>query len=93
MAFIHGDDYVASGRGKILKWMADEMNKAYDCKVQILGLDEGGGNQPNVLNGNTPWQQRKNERAIAYDADPRHSEILVEELGLDNSNKFGASCR
>ena len=41
-ALIHGDDYVAIGRGKALTWMADLMHHQYDYTIRMLGSVEAG---------------------------------------------------
>ena len=76
--YIHGDDFVTVGMDEHLKWMKAQLEKQYELKKQVLGPDEGDLKQVRVLNRVLTWS----DEGIAYEADPRHAEIVIAELGL-----------
>ena len=47
---VHGDDYVAAGDDASLRWLEDELSKAYELQSQSLGLGEKGQKEGKVLN-------------------------------------------
>lgn len=76
LTLVHGDDYVTSGEKEHLDWMQAELEKAYEIKSERIG--PSANHEGKVLN-----------RIIGFDgnqwlleADPRHSELIVEQLGL-----------
>ena len=75
---VHGDDYVSAGEDSSMNWMEGELSKAYELQSQRLSADKGGKIEGKVLNRiirHTPsgWE---------IEADPRHAELVVEQLGL-----------
>ena len=76
--YIHGDDFVTAGMEKDLTWMKTEIEKFYQIKTQILGPDAHDQQQVRVLNRILTWH----EKGIRYEADPRHAEIVIDQLGL-----------
>ena len=77
---VHGDDYVSSGASADLTWFEGELGKAYEIKTQRLGLTKGLMNEGKVLNRTI----RATESGWEVEADPRHAELVVEQLGLTN---------
>jgi hypothetical protein len=78
---VHGDDYVSSGDDADLVWLESELGKAYEIKTQKLGLSKGWESQGKVLNrivSCTP-------EGWTVEADPRHAELIVEQLGVDGA--------
>ena len=76
---VHGDDFTFSGEPHALAQVQRQMQQAFLCKVEgILGSDEGDLKQARILNRIVTW----NEWGLQYEADPRHAEILVRELGV-----------
>lgn len=55
--FVHGLDYVSSGHGKSLKWMAEDMEKQYECKIQLPWPDAGNEKQTKVPNRIVSWNK------------------------------------
>ena len=78
---MHGDDYVSSGDDSDLKWLEGELSKAYKIKTQKLGKGEGCAMEGKVLNRIL----RCTENGWEYEADPRHGELMVEQLELMNA--------
>ena len=58
--------------------MKGEFEKAYEIKTQVLGPEKEDLQQVRVLNRILTWKSD----GISYEADPRHAEIVVKELGL-----------
>ena len=74
---VHGDDFMFAGPAPALAWAEVEMNKVFLMKVVgRLGPDKDDKRELRVLNRVLRWT----ETGIAYEADPRHAEILVAGL-------------
>ena len=76
---VHGDDYVCAGDSSELEWLASMLKKEYEIKTQLLGpaaLPEG-----KVLNRVVRWSSGGWE----LEADPRHAELIMEQLGIKSS--------
>ena len=76
---MHGDDYTTAGEPKQLEWFKKQLEEAYEIKTQLIGPK--GDKVGKVLN-----------RVIAFsghgyemEADPRHSEMIVEQMGVKGS--------
>jgi hypothetical protein len=79
VTLVHGDDYTTAGNIKDLRWFKQRLEEAYEIKTQIIGPD--GDKIGQVL-----------DRVITYivfgfefEADQRHSEMIVEQLGVTSS--------
>ena len=83
---VHGDDYVSSGSSASMAWMEKELSKAYEIKTQRLGLGPDLQQEGKVLNRIL----RATEAGWEVEADPRHAELVIEQLGL-NSEKAAAT--
>ena len=81
---MHGDDYVASGEDGNLKWFAGGMRKCYGRTVQTLGPSTEDGKVVQVLVRSISWQTLGKDEVITYEADPRHAEIIVKEMGVEH---------
>ncbi len=79
---VHGDDFTSTGREADLRWLDHEMRKQLELKTEYLGPDRRRHQQQvRVLNRVLSWE----EDGLAYEADPRHAEILIRELGLEEA--------
>ena len=76
MTVVHGDDYVSSGRQTDLDWMEIQLQAAYE--IQKLELDVGCVSEGKVLNRIV----RCNEDGWSLEADPRHAELIIEQVGV-----------
>ena len=81
---VHGDDYVSVGPPKQLKWLEEQLKSKYQIKTQVLGPDADQAREIKILNRIISWQGSK---GIIYEADPRHVEIILEQLGLKDSKE------
>ena len=77
---VHGDDYFSSGRAADLDWLQQELEKKYELKTQRVGRGKHKLREGKVLNRVV----RLTESGWEMEADPRHAELVVEQLGLEN---------
>ena len=77
--YVHGDDYVSTGLPHELQWMKTELEKRYQVKTQMLGPESHHQQEIKILNRILQW---KGESGIVYEADPRHAELIIEQLHL-----------
>ena len=80
--YVHGDNYVSTGTTENLQWMRAELEKRYQVKTQVLGPGEGQLKQVNILYRIVSWD---GSRGIVYEADPRHAEIVIDQLELQDA--------
>ena len=78
---VHGDNFVSEGADPDLRWMDAAMKLKFSLKTEIMGGDEGDVKKLKVLNRQLSWSRG----AILWEADPRHTEILAEQLGLQGA--------
>ena len=77
---VHGDDFTPTGREADLRRLDQGLRKEFELKTEFLGPDpKRHVQQLRVLNRVISWS----DDAILYEADQRHAEILVRELGLE----------
>ena len=75
---VHGDDFVFAGVDADLEWVHRELkSKMLLKKVGTLGGDAADLKEVRVLNRVLRWKAW----GIAYEADPRHAELLIRTLG------------
>ena len=72
---------MSAGNDESLKCLEAELSKAYELQSQKLGVGKGDQAEGKVLNliircTSDVWEIR---------ADPRHAEMVVKQLGLENS--------
>ena len=76
---MHGDDYVSTGMPSQLQWMKIELEKKFQVKTQILGPEQHRQQEVKILNRLVQWD---GARGFVYEADPRHAELTIEQLGF-----------
>ena len=80
---VHGDDFTVAGNDSELKYVAEVFHNKYKTKVRgILGPDLHDMKAMTILNRIVEWTNA----GIQYEADPRHVDLIIEELGLENAN-------
>ena len=62
--------------------MQSKLEAKYQVKTQLLGPGRQYNHQIEVLNRVVSWNGRK---GIAYEAGPRHVELVVEQFGLQDA--------
>ena len=80
MLLVHGDDYVSAGDEESMTWLEEELAKAYEIQIQKLGTFKDMHQEGKVLNRII----RCTEAGWEIEADPRHAELVMEQLGLTN---------
>ena len=78
---VHGDDFVAVGDQKATQRLKGILEKAYKIKCEILGDGQEELNEIRVLNRVI----RRDDHGYTLEADPRHAELIVEQLGVDSA--------
>ena len=78
---VHGDDYVCVGARRHIRWLEEQVRKRFKIKSEVLGLGPGEKREIRILNRII----RISTQGLEYEADPRHQEIILNELGLDNA--------
>ena len=76
----HGDDFVLTGPTKRLTEFENKMKSVYPIKAKVISF--GSSESIKTLNRRLHW----GEEGIVYQHDPRHIDVLVRELGLENGN-------
>ena len=79
---VHGDDYVSIGKPQHLNWMREMLEEKYQIKTQVLGPEKNHVQQVKILNRIISWDPVK---GFVYEADPRHTEIITEQLRLQDA--------
>ena len=74
---VHGDDFIVAGDGDDLDWLFQKLNEKLEL-VQKAGLGPGYDSEATVLNRCVTYS----DSGLAWEADPRHAELAVAELGL-----------
>ena len=78
---VHGDDFIAVGPGQRLGHLKETLENKYKIKTEQLGCGEGMQEEVRILNKIV----RQTSAGIELEADPRHAEIVVKELGLKDA--------
>lgn len=76
---VHGDDFTSTGRERDLKWLERIFTSKFDTKTEYLGPGSHHQKTVRILNRVISWD----DDGITYEADQRHAEIVVRELGLE----------
>ena len=80
---VHGDDFTTSGPCAELNWFEETMGQHYEMTIgPRLGPGPNDAKEARALNRIVRWT----DEGIEYEADPRQSEKLVSECGLESSN-------
>ena len=77
--FVHGDDYVSTAIPKQLTWLKDQLESKHKIKTQWLGPGKDHQREVKILNRIIGWD---NQKGVVYEVDPRHVEIIVDQLKL-----------
>ena len=77
-ATVHGDDFTVTGPEASLGWLRMAMTARYDIKSKMLGPGNDMEQEIQVLNRTIAWTPE----GITYEADQRHAEIVISEMGL-----------
>ena len=75
---VHGDDFLSEGPLWGLENMNSALEASFQVKTEIIGPDPGQQLEARVLNRVI----RSEETGITWELDPRHAEIMVEQMGF-----------
>ena len=76
---VHGDDFVFEGPAESFPGIVESFKKCWIVKVRaILGPDAADDKEVSILNRIVRWD----EHGIDYEADPRHVEKLLRDMGM-----------
>ena len=78
---VHGDDFVGAGKPKELARIRAALEEKYKLKVETLSGSDGDVREVKILNKIVRWT----ESGVELEADPRHAELVVRELGLEKA--------
>ena len=89
MAFVHGDNFVISTHRRHVQWFVTELGKHMIVNVEaVLGPDPARGDSRECHCLNRIFRYvaggASSQDAIEIEADPRHAELIVEQLQLDS---------
>ena len=85
---VHGDDFASTAEDEDLLWLKNGLEKDFLLKTDIIGLREGQKRDVKILNRII----RFTPSCIEYEADPRHSEIIIKQLGLTDAKPLTSPC-
>ena len=81
---VHGDDFTCSGTKAALDWYEDQLQKSFEIKIRgRLGYEPGCLREMRILNRIV----RLDDHGLAYEPDPRHSEILTRSIDLGENTR------
>ena len=76
---VHGDDFTFLGTDEELNWIEKRFKERYEIKVRgRLGPEDKDDKSIRIINRIIEWRQE----GIVYEADQRHAEIIIREMGL-----------
>ena len=78
---VHGGDYFSSGSSESLASLETQLTEKYEIKTSRIGHGKhcsAEGQIPNMV-------ARATSDAFELEADPRHEELIIEQLGLQNA--------
>lgn len=81
---VHGDDFVSTGIESSLEWSESVLIKDYKIKSNMIGTDAKDEKEPKILK-RIIWYT---ESGIEWEADLRHAELIVAQLGLTESKEL-----
>ena len=81
---VHGDDDFSFGNLGDLRWLDGQLRRRFEVKTQIAGdssKDESLSEEIKMLNRVVRWTVA----GFEYEVDPRHAEIIIEQLGVGSA--------
>lgn len=87
---VHGDDFLAEAVPTTLDWFDTVMTNSFMTKV-LKRIGPGAHGSGRYLNRIITYCQG---RGFTYEADPKHAEMIVADLGMTDANAVGSpSCK
>jgi hypothetical protein len=79
---VHGDDFMAVGEPQAALWLKAQLERRFTVSTNIVGTGPGEVKEARLLNRII---RASPDGGWEYEADSRHAEIIVKQLGLDKS--------
>lgn len=79
--FIHGDDFVTSGKHSQVQWFQSVLSSLHEVKHTLLSPHEKIAKEARILNRTVEWHVGI---GISLEADPRHSQANIHDSGASN---------
>ena len=80
---VHGDDFTTLANDTDMDWYEGELKKSFEIKIRgRLGLGCPGPQEIKILNRIVSVD----ESGLTYEADPRHTDLLMSSLNLSSAN-------
>ena len=79
VTMVHGDDFVSVGRREQIEEFEGWLKDRFEIKTKKVGMDCDLCREARVLNRIV----RVTDRGWEYEADQRHAEMIVKEMGLE----------
>ena len=81
---VHGDDFTFLGSDTMLDLSQKVMQQKFEIKIRVrMGPDKDDDKSIRMLNRCLSW----GGRALFYESDPRHADIIVQALGMKVGEK------
>ena len=81
---VHGDDLLALGDGAAHQNLEKMLKQKYDLRIEVrIGPESQDGTEMIVLG--RILRYNKEDGSVEYEADPRHAEFEIREMGLENA--------
>ena len=81
---VHGDGFVSTGTGKSLELLESVLSKEFKIKTSMMGPDKNDNKEIKMLNRIIKYTSS----GIELEADLRHAELIVSQLGLENAKEL-----
>eukprot|EP00973_Karenia_brevis_P081866 11349902-Karenia_brevis.AAC.1 len=78
LTMVHGDDFLSTATEANLRWLKGILDTTFEIKTKIVGPEARDEKQLKILNRIITYR----DSGIDYEPDPRHAEIIIEQLGL-----------
>ena len=86
---MHGGNFTSLGEGADLDWYEAAIGKLFELKLRArIGPDEKDDKEVRIMNRIV----RQHSKGILYEADPRHVEKLLKEMGMDEAKMLTKPC-
>ena len=81
---VHGDDFFVLSDDEGQSFMQEVLKKRYEFRIDgYMGMEESDDSHITVLNRLITLDKRTG--AISFEADPRHAEMIIRQLGLESA--------
>ena len=79
---VHGDDFISVGDEESLRTMQRHLESEFEITTTVIGPEAKDQKEARVLNRTI----RFTAEGIEYQPDPRHAEIIIRDLKLEQCN-------